>query len=123
MDDREAYEFYKHPAHLEAAGPGRKRKGQRLASMTSVRFAPEVIEAVKDIAFAEGRTVGSWIRRLVDREIAQRPSGLIENSGRPGEPKALKSSLDARTFSCPHFSISNVHSAECAHCGPLAGRS
>lgn len=71
MDDREAYEFYAKPENLMPAGPGRKRRGQRLASMTSVRFAPEVIEAVKDRAFGEGVTVGSWIRRLVDREIAE----------------------------------------------------
>jgi hypothetical protein len=69
MNDDEAYEFYADPANLELAGPGRKRKGQRLTSMTAVRFAPEVIEAVKERAFGEGVTVGSWIRRLVGREF------------------------------------------------------
>jgi hypothetical protein len=71
VDDREAYEFYADPANRVPAGPGRKRQGQNLASMTSVRFAPEVTEAVKERAFGEGVTVGSWIRRLVDREITQ----------------------------------------------------
>jgi hypothetical protein len=81
MTDDEAYEFYADPANCEPAGPGRKpRRGQRLASMTSVRFAPEVIEAVRQRAFSEGVTVGFWIRRLVDREIAgpgtvDRPTG------------------------------------------------
>jgi hypothetical protein len=70
MDDREAYEYYADPEHRKPTGPPRKRQGQRLTSMSSVRFAPEVIEAVKAIAFGEGITVGSWIRRLVDREIS-----------------------------------------------------
>lgn len=175
MDDREAYEFYADPAHLEVAGPPVKRRGQRLASMTSVRFAPEVIEAVKDRAFAEGVTVGRWIRRLVDREItepptadltvdgetvripagalqqvawsllplllkrgsvdlrlgapgwqvvppvcADRPEGVIEDSGRTGESRTLLSSLTGHTFTCPHMSIGNVTFAECGECGPLS---
>lgn len=186
MDDREAYEFYADPAHREVAGPGRKRRGQqpRLSGMTSIRFTPEVIEAVKERAFGEGVTVGSWIRRLVDREIAeprvfelaidgedepvrvpaeaierlaaalmpallrhgslslrigspswrhdggavvsslpvavQRPAGVIDGSGRAGEPRALSSALSrARTFSCPHFSVGNAVSASCETCGPL----
>jgi len=69
MDDREAYEFYEDPEHLKPAGPGRKRNAPRLTTMNSVRFAPEVIEAVKAVAFEEGVTVGSWIRRLVQREL------------------------------------------------------
>jgi predicted DNA-binding protein len=71
MDDREAYEFYADPANRTITGPARKRQGQRLTSMSSVRFAPEVIESVKGLASEEGITVGSWIRRLVQREIEQ----------------------------------------------------
>jgi hypothetical protein len=69
VNDREAYEYYLDPEHLKPAGPGRRRKGQRLTSLNSVRFAPEVIEAVKAAAFGEGITVGAWIRRLVRREL------------------------------------------------------
>jgi hypothetical protein len=60
VDDREAYER-----------SGRKREGQRLSSMSSVRFDPEVIEAVKERALGEGITVGAWIRRLVAQEITE----------------------------------------------------
>jgi hypothetical protein len=184
VDDREAHEFYADPANLAAVGPGRKRQGQNLASMASVRFAPEVIEAVRERASGEGVTVGSWIRRLVKRELdgpqartldldvegglahipaealerltaalmpalmrhgtlelrigpvswqadgvhavssapvsVNRPHGLIEGSGRSGEPRALRSSLDRpRTFACPHMSIGNVTFAECGECGPM----
>jgi hypothetical protein len=135
--------------------------------MNSVRFTPEVIEAVKDLATGEGVTVGSWIRRLVQQEIdrprmievategvddplripadaletitvalmpalirhgsvslrigADRPVGLIEGSGRRGEPRTLQSSLSlrSRTFSCPHLSVGNATEVACGTCGPL----
>jgi hypothetical protein len=192
VNDQEAYEYYLDPEHLKPAGPARKRRGQHLTAMSSVRFDPEVIETIRNIASREGVTVGSWIRRLVQREIepaeyaeihvdgldaplsvrAQslrdvlgammpalsatgqpinvrfglasaaispdgvrlttnfsitaklgtgRPEGIIEGSGRRGEPKALPSSLQlrSRTFSCPHMSIGNVTSASCEQCGPL----
>lgn len=126
MDDREAYEFYANPANRAVSGPGRKRQGQqpRLSGMTSVRFTPEVIETVKGIALGEGVTVGSWIRRLVDRAIEahrrQHPADIIEGSGQRGTPRALRSSLDRpRSFACPHMSIGNVTIAECAECGPM----
>lgn len=169
MNDKEAYEFYANPENLKIAGPAHKRQGQRLTTMSSVRFAPEVIEAVKDLAFKEGITVGSWIRRLVQREIEpprmvevdcdgldeplrvpqdalerivwaampaiirhgsvnlqlgagpERPTGLIEEAGRKGEPRSLPSSLrlKPRTFSCPHMSVGNAVSVTCETCGPL----
>lgn len=112
MDDAEAYEFYADPANRVMTGPGRKRSGQRLTRMSSIRFTPEVIEQVKDLAGREGITVGAWIRRLVQWEI---------NAG--AAPKALGSSLPVlqpRTFSCPHLSAGNVMSATCGICGPLA---
>jgi hypothetical protein len=174
MDDAEAYEYYADPAHRAITGPGRKRIAPRLTTMTSVRFAPEVVEAVKGIASEEGITVGSWVRRLVQREIepacmmevacegldepllvpqsalsaitaaampalikhgavslqigtprpmagAERPTGLIEHSGRRGEPKVLSSSLSlrSRSFACPHLSVGGVVSVTCETCGPL----
>lgn len=193
--------FYENPDNLAPAAPGRKpvRPAAR-SSMTSIRFAPEDIEAVKTIALEEGITVSSWIRRLVSREIktpevsefdcggvplripcevvrsvaaavtpalmrygsvrfditgdptaklglnsagepvsmttythitvspgkalagAEHPRGIIPDSARRGEPKALPSSLSllpGRTFSCPHLSVGNVISTSCEICGPL----
>lgn len=175
MDDREAYELYADPANRQLVGTPRKRRGQRLTVMASVRFRPEVIESVRELAFKEGVTVGAWIRRLVQREIeqpqvvevadettgepvhiphdalaaitaalmpaiirhgsvslrigaprpeagAERPSGLIEGSGRRGEAKAFPSTLSplpSRTFACPHLAVGNVTSVSCGTCGPL----
>ncbi len=47
-----------------------------------------------------------------------RPAGLIEGSGRRGEPREAPSA--GRMFSCRHFSIAHVDSATCMTCGPLA---
>lgn len=121
VDDREAHGFYADPANLAGSGPGRKRKGQagRLENVTPIRFTSEVIGAVKDRAFAEGITVGAWIRRLVLRELGRaRPEGVIAMAA--GQPRVLPSSLwQPRTFSCPHLSVSGVTSAACETCGPL----
>ena len=106
MNDREAYEFYANPANQAATGPGRERSGQRLTSMSSVRFPPGVIEQVKGLADREGVTVGAWIRRAVGREIP----GALGSSWQPLRP---------RTFACPHLSAGNVTSAACGICGPL----
>lgn len=85
MDDREAHEFYKNPEHLRPAGPGRrpKRPAGRLTNMSSVRFAPETIEAVKDVAHDEGITVSTWIRRLVSRAVAA-----------PAEPETMRVTVE-----------------------------
>jgi hypothetical protein len=133
VNDQEAYDFYADPANREIKGSGHRRRAPRLTSMTAVRFAPEVIEAVKDVAHAEQLTASSWIRRLVQRELdrrpAQRPTGLIPGSGRAGEPRSLPSVTrggsggPGRTFSCPHMSIGNVVSASCGECGPMRAAS
>jgi hypothetical protein len=124
VNDQEAYEYYLDPEHLETTGPGCKPKRPALTNMTAVHFTPEAIKAVKVVAHKEGVTVSSWIRRLVQQELAahERPAGLIPGSGRMGELKALPSSRSiggARTFACPHMSIGGVVSASCGTCGPL----
>lgn len=131
MNDREAHEFYADPANRRLTGTPRKRAGQRLTSMSSVRFTPEVIEQVKRLASAEGVTVGAWIRAAVARESErQRRVWLDEHrdelevvpgSGRACEPRRIPSSLSLRprTFSCPHLSIGNATDVACGICGPL----
>jgi hypothetical protein len=129
MDDREAHEFCKDPEHLRITGPGRRRKMDELTEVKSVRFSGRMLAQVETAAGAEGRSVGSWIRKAVSfelirlsRERRERPMGLIPGSGRKGDPKALRSSLSLgqpRTFSCEHMSISGVQCASCSICGPL----
>ena len=134
MTDQEAYDFYADPANLAVSGPGRRRKRPTLTNMISVRFAPEVIAEVKDIASAEGVTVGAWIRRRVDAVLRDRRRmawldahrhelEVVPGSGRIGPSRSIPSSLSLgaqRTFACPHMSVSGVTAAACGECGPLA---
>ena len=71
MDDREALEFCRDPAHLEPAGPALRRKGPRKTAMAAVRFDPAVIDAARRLAEGSEMTVSSWIRKLVAAEIAE----------------------------------------------------
>jgi hypothetical protein len=73
MDLEQAHEFYKNPANLVPAGPG--RRPQRPATMSGtvpVRFSPDMIMAVRRLADQDGVTVSSWIRGLVSKEIQRR---------------------------------------------------
>jgi predicted HicB family RNase H-like nuclease len=65
----EEYELYKDPAYQEPQGPARRRRS-RLTEMVPVRFSPEVLEHARRLADADDRSLSSWIRRLVEREIA-----------------------------------------------------
>ena len=126
MSDQEAHDFYADPAHLKIAGPGRKHPKDELTEHMSFRISPSMRGQVTGAAASEGRAADSWVRRALRNELqrrgaAERPEGLIEGSGRRGEPKPLPSSLQSRhrTFSCPHFSIAHVDSSTCMTCGPL----
>ena len=101
MDDQEAYDFYSNPANRLTAGPGVKRAGQPQVDMNRIRFTTEVIEAVKRRASDDGTTVGSWIRRVVSRELDSPRDQALQ------------------TFMCPHLTVSGAESAACLVCGPL----
>jgi hypothetical protein len=72
MNDEEAHAFYSDPTHLAVAGPGQRRERPMKTVMTPVRFAPEMIAAVKRFASEDGMTVSTWIRGIIAREIRRR---------------------------------------------------
>lgn len=72
MNDEEAHAFYSDPTHLAVAGPGQRRERPMKTVMTPVRFAPEMIAAVKRFASEDGMTVSTWIRGIIAREIRHR---------------------------------------------------
>lgn len=76
MSDRDdaAAAYYEDPEHRRLTGHGRKRSGQapRLTTHVPVRFSAAVIERVKELATEDGKTVSSWIRDVIDREILRR---------------------------------------------------
>jgi hypothetical protein len=72
MNEAQAHEFYKDPDHLAVAGPGQRREKPMKTALIPVRFAPDVIAAVKRFAGQDGVTVSTWIRRLVSKELQRR---------------------------------------------------
>lgn len=82
MSDRDdaAAEYYEDPDNSQLLGTGRKRAGQarRLSSHVPVRFSATVIDRVKELAAEDGKTVSSWIREVVEREILRRERSRTE---------------------------------------------
>ena len=80
MTAQEEYEFYKDPKNLEPQGPPVRRRN-KLTELVPVRFAPETLEKVKELAEAEDRSVSSWIRRAVDAALSARAGGRARRTG------------------------------------------
>jgi hypothetical protein len=73
MTREEEHEHYARPENQEPQGPARRRRA-KLTEMVPVRFPPETLEEVRRRAGDDDRSVSSWIRRAVDRELEQ-PTG------------------------------------------------
>jgi len=73
MTAQEEYDFYADPKNQTPQGPARRRRS-KLTEMVPVRFPPEVLEKVRDAANADDRSVSAWIRRAVERELADGPA-------------------------------------------------
>ena len=74
MTDEEAWDYYSKPEHQQMGeGPiVRPPRPTRMKDAVPIRFHDATIEAVKELADADGVTVSEWIRRLVNREIEVR---------------------------------------------------
>lgn len=82
--DAEAFEHYDDPARREPApGRPRRRPDRALTEHVPVRFPAATIEAVRQLAEADGMTVSAWIRRAVEAAARVRtsaPGGSAESS-------------------------------------------
>lgn len=72
MSDADAYAYYADPENRTPTGEGRRRERPAMSSHIPVRFAPEVIAEVKYVAREDQKTVSSWIRDVVERELRRR---------------------------------------------------
>lgn len=71
VTDAEAFEHYEDPTHRDPApGPARRRRERTLTQHVPVRFPTETVEAVRELAKADGLSVSAWIRRAIDRARA-----------------------------------------------------
>lgn len=68
MTSDEELEFYAEAENQEPQGPARRRR-PRLTAIVPVRFPEDTLDAVRARADADGRSVSSWIRRAVEREL------------------------------------------------------
>jgi hypothetical protein len=73
MDEKEAFDYYAKEENQVPAGPARRRTSSSgKSSHVPIRFLPETIAKVKVLAARERKTVSSWIRDLVEREVERR---------------------------------------------------
>lgn len=79
--DAEAFEHYDNPARREPApGRPRRRPDRALTEHVPVRFPAATIEAVRQLADADGMTVSAWIRRAVEAAARIRTSAPGDSS-------------------------------------------
>ena len=71
MSDEEMYRHYADPDNRVPAGEPRRRN-RGMSSHVPIRFRPEIIAEVKYVARNDGKTISSWIRELVERELERR---------------------------------------------------
>jgi|GEM_PF-962801 len=79
MTREQEYEFYARPENQEPEGPPRRR-ASRLTEMVPVRFAPETLNELRHRADEDDRSVSSWIRRAVERELARVGAANVSNN-------------------------------------------
>lgn len=72
MSDPDAYAYYADPENREPIGEGRRRERPAMSSHVPVRFPPEMVAEVKHVAREDRKTVSSWIRDVVERELRRR---------------------------------------------------
>ncbi len=73
MSDEEAAEYYRQPEHQEpASAPARRRSTPGLSEHVPIRFRPDVIANVRILAAKDQKTVSTWIRDVVEREVNRR---------------------------------------------------
>ena len=96
MTRQEERDFYADPANQTPQGPARRR-GRGLTEMVPVRFPPEMLEAVRERADDEDRSVSNWIRRAVEKELTGSGSRAAgQTIGQTNDDKPTRTTKDAR---------------------------
>ncbi|MGO1865913.1 MAG: YlcI/YnfO family protein [Corynebacterium variabile] len=68
MTPEQEYDHYSRPENQVPAGPP-VRRTSRYGAPVPVRFPEELLARVKEEAAKDDRSVSSWIRRAVEREL------------------------------------------------------
>jgi hypothetical protein len=72
MNDEELNALYADPENRTPQSPARRRANKPKSAYVPIRFQPELIADVKALAEEEGKTVSSWIREIIEREVERR---------------------------------------------------
>lgn len=72
MSREEEHDCYSEPDNQEPLGPPRRSRS-KLTEMVPVRFPPGTLEEIRRRAGDDDRSVSSWIRRAVERELRGDP--------------------------------------------------
>ena len=67
MTPDQEHAFYADPTNQAPQGPARRR----LSDAVPVRLDPEVLAAVRERAQRDDRSISSWIRLAVERELSR----------------------------------------------------
>ena len=97
MSDAQATEFYADPANQAvASGPAvRPPRPKALGGSIPVRFPPSSVEAIKQLADADGVTVSGWVRRAVEAEVKRRQGAATQRADVAEELERLARQLRA----------------------------
>ena len=96
MTRQQEHDFYADPANQTPQGPA-LRRGRGLTEMVPVRFPPEMLEAVRERADDEDRSVSNWIRRAVEKELTEsRSRAAGQTIGQTNDDKPTRTTKDAR---------------------------
>jgi hypothetical protein len=113
MSDRDdaAAAYYEDPENRQLKGPGHKlpRQPGRLTTHVPIRFSAGIIERVKDLAADDGKTVSSWIRDVVEREVLRRERSKTVGIMLTVQWKERTSEPSSDTLSSGEQSVEDLH--------------
>lgn len=90
-DDAAAWEHYDDAANRQTKdGPARRPPRPSLSAQVPIRFDPRVVAAVGRAAEGDGMSVSSWIRHVVDQELARRAG-----SSSDADPMSAQAALES----------------------------
>lgn len=69
MTPEQEHAHYARAENQEPQGPAVRRRRDRLADPIPVRLPADTLDAVREAAAADDRSVSAWIRRAVEHEL------------------------------------------------------